>query len=117
MASAKGTSHINIAIEDDSDEGEDGFGFLQSKSNNPRLRDQVERKYLNTDHLYLDKTSYFHHMFDASHLDNVKKCSTILCGSCNAGTTFSDEKVWYKGLLHMWLVRNGISNLPSLPQL
>ena len=56
-------------------------------------------------------------MFDASHLDDVKKFSTILRGSCNVGTTFSDEKGWYKGLFHMWLVRNGIANLLSLPQL
>ena len=33
------------------------------------------------------------------------------------GTTFSDEKVRYKGLFHIWLVHNGIANLMSLPQL
>ena len=56
-------------------------------------------------------------MFDASHLDDVRKVRTILHGSCNTGTTFSDEKGWYKGLFHMWLVRNGISNMLSLPQI
>ena len=56
-------------------------------------------------------------MFYASHLDDVKKFSTILRGSCNSGFTFSDKKCWYKGLFHMWLVYNGIANLLSLPQL
>ena len=56
-------------------------------------------------------------MSDAYHLDNIKRVSTILHGSCNAGTTFSNEKGWYKGLFQMWLVRNCITNLLSLPQL
>ena len=56
-------------------------------------------------------------MFDAKHLDDVQTVNTILRGSYNAGTTFFNEKVWYKGLFHMWLVRNGIVNLLSLPPL
>ena len=56
-------------------------------------------------------------MFYASHLSDVKNFSTILRGSCNAGTTLSDEKGWYKGLFHIWLVRNSIANLLFLPQL
>ena len=44
MDSAKGTRKINVTTEDDADEVEDGFGFFQSKSADPRLRDQVERK-------------------------------------------------------------------------
>ena len=114
VASAKDTSHINVAIED---KVEYGFGFLQIKSNNPHLHDQAEREQLNSDHLYLDSTSPFHQMFDASHIDNVKNVSTILRGSCNASTTLSEMKGWYKGLFHMWLVRNGVENLLSLPQL
>ena len=34
-----------------------------------------------------------------------------------AGTTFSDDKGWYKVLFHMWLVCNVIANLLFLPQL
>ena len=56
-------------------------------------------------------------MFDANHLDDVQTVSTILRGSCNDGTKLSNEKGCYKGLFHMWLVRNGITNLLSLPQL
>ena len=51
VASAKGTSHINVATEDNADAVENWFGFLQSKSNDPRLHDQVERNKLNLDHL------------------------------------------------------------------
>lgn len=56
-------------------------------------------------------------MFDAKHLDDVQTVNTILRGSYNSGTTFSNEKGWYKGLFHVWLVRNGIVNLLSLPPL
>ena len=117
MESAKGTSHINVATEDNEDAVEDGFGFLQSKSNDPQLHDQVQREQLNPGHLYLDSNSFFCQMFNESHLENVKKVSTILRGSCNVGTTFSDKKGWYKGLFHMWLVCNGITNLLSLTEL
>ena len=56
-------------------------------------------------------------MFYNKHLDDVQTVNTILRGSYNVGTTFFNEKVWYKGLFHMWLVRNGIVNLLSLPLL
>ena len=113
---ADGTSHTNVVTEDFADE-EDGFGFFQSKSTNPLLQAQIEREQLNPDHLYLDSTSSFHHMFDAKHLDDVQTVSTILRGSCNDGTKLYTEKGCYKGLFHMWLVRNGITNLLSLPQI
>ena len=59
-----GTSHTIVGTEEFSDE-ENGFGFLQSKSTNTLLQAEVEREHLNHDHLYLDSTSSFHHMFDA----------------------------------------------------
>jgi hypothetical protein len=40
-----------------------------------------------------------------------------LCADCNAGTNFSTKKGWFQDLFHLWLVRNGIANLLSLPQL
>ena len=114
--SGDGTSHTNVGNEDFADE-EDGFGFFQSKSTDPLLQAQVEREQLKPDHLYFDSNSYFHQMSDAKHLNEVKTVSTILRGSCNAGTTFYNKKGWYKGLFHMWLVRNVIVNLLSLHQL
>ena len=56
VVSAKVTSSINIAIEENDDAVEDGFGLLQGKSNDPCLHDQVEREQLDIDHLYLDRT-------------------------------------------------------------
>ena len=56
MESAKGTIHLDVATED---KAEDGFGFLQSKSNDPRLHDQAEREQLNPDHLYLEALHIF----------------------------------------------------------
>ena len=97
---ADGTNHTNVGSEGVSDK-EDRFGFLQSKSTDPILQAQVEREQINLDQLYLDSTSSFHQMFNSKHLDGVKNVSTVLYGSCNVGTTFSNEKGWYKGLFHM----------------
>ena len=117
LASSKGSSPINVATEDDANAVEDGFGFLQNKSNDPRIHDHVHHEQLEPDHLYLDITSSFNQMCDASHLDDVKKVSTILRVSCNSGTAFSDKKGWYKGMFHMWLGCNGTANLLPLPRL
>ncbi len=38
-----------------------------------------------------------------------------LCGKCNAGTIFSKEKGMLLDMFSMWLVRNGIANLLSVP--
>ncbi len=35
----------------------------------------------------------------------------------NAGTNFATKNGWYRDLFGLWLVRNGIANLLSLPQL
>ena len=113
---ADGTRHTNVGTEY-FDYEEDGFGLLQSKLNDPLLQARVEREQLNPDHLYLDLTSYFNQMFSAKHLDGVQIVSAILRGSCDVSTVLSNEKGWYKGLFHMWLVRNGIANILSLSQL
>jgi hypothetical protein len=36
---------------------------------------------------------------------------------CNTCTNFATKKGWYQNLFHLWLVRNGIANHLSLPQL
>ena len=111
-----GQSHINVAGDADEasetpvDREEAGFGFLQNS-------ERAESDYLDEDKAYLDTTSSFHQARTTKHLSGVQKVSNILRGSCNAGTTFSDEKGWCKGRFHMWLVRQGIANLLSLPQL
>ena len=58
-------------------------------------------------------------MFTEEHLESIERVETILKGECNAGTSHSDEKGYLAtraGLFHMWLVRNGIANLLSLPE-
>ena len=76
-----------------------------------------ERQTQNEDFMYLDSTSSFHRIFTDKHLLDVEKVAIRLRGECNAGTTHSNEKGWFKDLFHMWLVRNGIANLLSLPRL
>jgi hypothetical protein len=62
-------------------------------------------------------TSSFHQVFTKEHLDNLWLTGTTLCADCNAGTNFATKKGWYRDLFDLWLVRNGIPNLLSLPQL
>ncbi len=54
-------------------------------------------------------------MFVDKHLDDVKEAGVTLCGKCNAGTIFSKEKGVLLDMFSMWLVRNGIANLLSVP--
>ena len=109
-----GQPHINMEIKEYK---EDAFTFLQKDYDNPRVVKERERQTLNEDFMYLDSTSSFHHMFTDKHLLDVEKVAIRLRGECNAGTTHSNEKWWFKDLFHMWLVRNGITNLLSLPRL
>jgi hypothetical protein len=51
------------------------------------------------------------------HLDNLRLAGATLCADCNAGTNFATKKGWYRNLFDLWLIRNGIANLLSLPQL
>ena len=54
-------------------------------------------------------------MFNDKHLLDLEEVAIRLRGECNAGRTYSNEKGWFKDLFYMWLVRNGIANLLSLP--
>jgi hypothetical protein len=85
-----------------------GIGFLQNESTNTRV--VATRNTLDLHQLYLDSTSSFHQVFTEEHLDNLHLAGATLCADCNAGTNFAD-------LFDLWLVRNGITNLLSLPQL
>jgi hypothetical protein len=115
----EGQIHIGIneadvdgitAHEDDYNED---FAFIQSTRRNVA----PTRSNLGRDKLYLDTTSSFHQMFHADHLEDVRKVSTTLKAHCNAGTTHSDEKGMLLGLFDMWIVRDGIANILSVPQL
>jgi hypothetical protein len=92
-----------------------GIGFLQNESSNPRV--VATCKTLDPQRLYLDSTSSFHQVFTEEHLDNLRLAGATLQADCNAGTNFATKKGWYHDLFKLWLVRNGIANLLSLPQL
>ena len=109
-----GQAHINVKIKEYK---EDAFAFLQKDYEDPRVVKERERQTLNEDFMYLYSTSSFHQMFTYKHLLDVEKVAIRLWGECNAGTTHSNEKGWFKDLFHMWLVHNGIANLLSLPRL
>jgi hypothetical protein len=91
------------------------IGFLQNESTNPRII--ATCKTLDPQWLYLDSTSSFHQVFMEEHLDNLCLAGATLCAGCNAGTNFATKKGWYHDLFDLWLVRNGIANFLSLPQL
>ncbi len=93
----------------------EGIGFLQNESSNPRVL--AMRKTLDPQQLYLDSTSSFHQVFTEEHLDNLRLARTTLRADCNASINFATKKGWYCNLFDLWLMRNGIANLLSLPQL
>ena len=99
----------------DEEDHQDGFQFFNKQSDHPKIVEA--RKTLNPKYLYLDSTSSFHQVVADIFLSEVKKVTLPLRASCNAGTSRADEKGWYADLFHMWLMRNGIANLLSLPQL
>ena len=66
--------------------------------------------------LYLDSSATYHTAFVDELLDNVHEVDTILKGNCHAGVTTSNEKGWF-GRFKMWINKQGIANLLSLPQL
>jgi hypothetical protein len=67
--------------------------------------------------IYLDSTSTFNQVFEEELLDHQGKVSTTLCAHCNAGVSHADEKGILLGTFDCWLVRNGIANILSIPQL
>jgi hypothetical protein len=92
-----------------------GIGFLQNKFFNPRV--VATCKTLDPQRLYLNSTSRFHQVFTEEHLDNLRLAGATLHTDCNVGTNFATKKGWYRDLFELWLVRNSIVNLLSLPQL
>jgi hypothetical protein len=105
-----GMAHISIG-----DAEFKGIGFLQNESTNTRV--VATHNTLDPHRLYLDSTSSFHQVFTEEHLDNLRLAGATLRANYNTGTNFATKKGWYSNLFDLWLVRNGIANLLSLPQL
>jgi hypothetical protein len=59
----------------------------------------------------------FHQVFTVENLDKLRFAGAIFCADCNVGTNFTTKKGWYCNLFDLWLVRNGIADLLSFPQL
>ena len=66
--------------------------------------------------LYLDSCATYHSTFVNWCLENLHDVSVHLTGHSNGGTTTFNKKGYY-GLFKMWLNKNGIANLLSIPQL
>ena len=65
---------------------------------------------------YLESYATYHLVFMDWCLDNVTTVKVSLTGHCSAGTTKSTQKGLY-GEFEMWLNKQGIANLLSIPQL
>ena len=75
-----------------------------------------ERLRLSEHKLFLDSCATYHSVFVEWCLKNVHEVKRYLKGHCNAGVTICKEQGYY-GAFKMWLNRNGIANLLSIPQL
>ena len=64
--------------------------------------------------LHLDRCATYHTAFVTIILDDVGKSGMTLVGNFNAGVTSSTQKVYY-GKFYMWINKNGMANLLSIP--
>ena len=65
--------------------------------------------------MYLDSCASYHTFFIKAFPKNIEESGTMN-GNCNAGTT-KITKRGYFGKLRVWLNKNGIANLISIPML
>ena len=77
----------------------------------------VQQRTLNPHCLYLDSCSAFNQLFTENHITDLERVRISLGAGCNAGTSTSDEKGMVLGAIRTWLVRTGIANLASIPQM
>ena len=89
-----------------------GVGFLtpgEASTKGKRLK-------LAPNKLFLDSCATYHSGYVDWLTKNVHEVERYLKGHCNAGVTICREQGYY-GVFKMWLNRNGIANLLSIPQL
>ena len=77
----------------------------------------VQRHRLNPHYLYLDSCLAFNQVFRENHISDLEQVRISLRAGCNTGTSTSDEKGMILGAIKTWLVRTGIVNLASIPQM
>ena len=66
--------------------------------------------------LYLDSCATYHSFFVEKFLTNVQDGNTTLTGSCNASTAVTNTR-GLRDKFKVWLNKQGISNLLSVPML
>ena len=65
---------------------------------------------------YLDTCASHHSFFVEEYLKNLHKAEMPMVTSCNAGEVTTDTQGFYEDFL-VWLNRQGVANLISVPQL
>ena len=93
----------------------DALAFIQASEGHDAVQQHKQHKTLKPTYLYLDSMSSFYQVFSDKYLEEVKEVGVTLYGKCNAGEVFSNEKGMLLDMFCMWLVRNGIANLLSIP--
>ena len=81
-----------------------------------RRTSKSRRNVLDKEKVYLDTAASYHQVCSMGYLEGIQQSERVLKGECNAGTTYTNVKGWL-GDLHMWIAKEGIANLISLPQL
>ena len=77
----------------------------------------VQRHMMNPHYLYFGSCSVFNQAFIEDQILDFKTTRIYLRAGCNAGTSTPDEQGLVLGAIKAWLVRTGITNVGSLPQL
>ena len=108
-----GGSLLNVAdAKDDVYRSEDEYDGITFVS--PAM---VQRRTLNPPYLYLDGCSAFNQVFTENHISDLEQVRISLRAGYNAVTNTSDKKGMILGATKEWLVRTGITNLASVPQM
>ena len=98
-----GQAYMQVSVDDvklqvfhqDDYDFKGGLTYIQTEGSNKQAKQQQQREMLKPSYLYLDLMSSFNQMFEDKHLSDVKEVSITLCGKCNAGMIFSNEKEVY----------------------
>ena len=77
----------------------------------------VQSRTLTPHYLYLDSCSAFNQVFTENHISDLQQVRISLRAGCNTRTSMSNEKGMILGAIKTWLVRTGIVNLASIPQM
>ena len=113
-----GQAHIQVSVEDVNEHQDDyivALAFIQANNKYNAIEQHKQRETLKPTYLYLDSISSFYQVFSNKYLEKVKEMGVTLRGKCNAGMVFLNEKDMLLDMFCMWLVRNGIANLLSIP--